>query len=144
MTRILIAIDGSKHSAKVVKAAIRSAGLYRKQPELHLTFVHMPVPALHGIFGGVNSKSLQQYYREEGADALRPSVALLARAKLACTTHIMVGPVAQTIVGQAKKLKCDAILMGTHGIGAVSGILLGSVAAKTVHLAGCPVTLIRT
>jgi nucleotide-binding universal stress UspA family protein len=144
MTRILIAIDGSKHSAKVVKAAIRHVSQYRETPELHLTFVHLPVPALHGAFGGVGAKALQRYYREEGTDALRPSAALLERAKLACTTHIMVGPIAETIVGQAKKLKCDTILMGTHGVGAVSGILLGSVAAKTVHLSECPVTLIRT
>jgi nucleotide-binding universal stress UspA family protein len=144
VTRILIAVDGSKHSAKVVKAAIKQVGLYREAPELHLTFVHLPVPALHGAFGGVSLKALQQYYREEGTSALRPSAALLERAKLACTTHIMVGPIAETIVGQAKKLKCDMILMGKHGVGAVSGILLGSVAAKTVHLAECPVILIRT
>ena len=44
---------------------------------------------------------------------------------------------------EAKKLKCDLIVMGTHGMGAVSGMLLGSVAAKTVHLARCPVMLVR-
>lgn len=55
----------------------------------------------------------------------------------------MVGPIAETLAGEAKNLKCDMIVMGTHGMGAVSGMLLGSVAAKTVHLARCPVVLIR-
>ena len=65
------------------------------------------------------------------------------RAKLDCTLHIMVRPIAESLARQARKLKCDLIAMGTHGMGAVSGILLGSVAAKTVHLARCPVLLIR-
>ena len=57
--------------------------------------------------------------------------------------HILVGAVAESLTGEAKKLKCDLMIMGTHGMGAVSGMLLGSVAAKTVHLARCPVLLIR-
>jgi nucleotide-binding universal stress UspA family protein len=55
----------------------------------------------------------------------------------------MVGPIARSLASEAKKLKCDMIVMGTHGMGAVSGMLLGSVAAKTVHLAHCPVVLVR-
>jgi nucleotide-binding universal stress UspA family protein len=55
----------------------------------------------------------------------------------------MVGPIAQSLASESRKLKCDMIVMGTHGMGAVSGLLLGSIAAKTVHLARCPVLLVR-
>jgi nucleotide-binding universal stress UspA family protein len=143
VTRILIAVDGSTHSARVAKAAIVQAATYKQQPELHLAYVHLPVPTLGGLIKPVGHEALQSYYREEGEDALRGAKKLFDRAKLACSLHIMVGPVAETLVAEAKKLKCDLIIMGTHGMGAVSGLLLGSVATKTVHLARCPVMLIR-
>lgn len=143
MTSILIAVDGSSHSAKVAKAAITQAAAYKQPPELHLIYVHLPVPTLGGLIKPVGHEALQRYYREEGEDALRGAKKLLDRAKLACTTHIMVGPIAESLAREAKKLKCDLIIMGTHGMGAVSGMLLGSVASKTVHLARCPVILIR-
>ena len=143
MSRILIAIDGSSHSAKVAKAAIRHAEAYRDTPDLHLAYVHLPVPTLGGLIKPVGHEALQRYYREEGEDALRTAKKLLAGAKLTFATHILVGPVAESLVREARKLKCDLIFMGTHGMGAVSGMLLGSVAAKTVHLARCPVVLVR-
>ena len=143
MTRILIAVDGSSHSAKVAKAAIRQAAACRQVPELHLIYVHLPVPTLGGLIRPIGHEALQRYYREEGEDALRGAKKLFDRAKLECSMHIMVGPVAESLAREAKKLKCDLIIMGTHGMGAVSGMLLGSVATKTVHLAQCPVMLIR-
>jgi nucleotide-binding universal stress UspA family protein len=143
VTRILIAVDGSSHSAKVAKAVIRQVSAYKQVPELHLTYVHPPLPTLGGLIKPLGHGALQRYYREEGEDALRGTKKLLDSAKLACTMHIMVGPIAQTLADEAKKLKCDLIVMGTHGMGAVSGMLLGSVATKTVHLASCPVVLIR-
>ena len=143
MTRILIAVDGSSHSAKVARATIRQAAAYRQPPELHLVYVHLPLPTLGGLMKPVGHEALQRYYREEGEDALRRAKKLFDGAKLACTTHILVGPIAKSLASEAAKLKCDMIIMGTHGIGAMSGMLLGSVAAKTVHLARCPVLLIR-
>jgi len=143
VTKILIAVDGSSHSAKVAKAAIRQAAACKQAPELHLIYVHLPVPTLGGLIRPIGHEALQRYYREEGEDALRGAKKLFDRAKLECSMHIMVGPVAESLAREAKKLKCDLIIMGTHGMGAVSGMLLGSVATKTVHLAQCPVMLIR-
>lgn len=143
MARIMIAVDGSSHSTRVARAAIRQAAEYKRPPELHLVYVHLPVPTMGGLVKPISHEALQQYYREEGEDALRSAKKLIERARLACTTHILVGPIAKSLAREAKKLKCDQIVMGTHGIGAMSGMLLGSVAAKTVHLASCPVLLVR-
>ena len=143
MANILIAVDGSTHSTTVARAAIRQAVQYKRKPELHLVYVHLPVPTLGGVIHPIGHEALQRYYREEGEDALRAAKRVLERAQFAYRTHILVGPVAESIANEARKLKCDAIVMGTHGMGAVSGMLLGSVAAKTVHLARCPVLLVR-
>jgi len=143
VNRILIAVDGSSHSAKVARAAIRQAAAYKRKPELHLVYVHLPLPTLGGVIKPIGHEALQRYYREEGEDALRRAKRMFDRAALPCTTHVLVGPIAKSLAGEAKKLKCDLIIMGTHGVGAISGLMLGSVAAKTVHLAPCPVVLIR-
>ena len=143
VTRILVAVDGSSHSATVARAVIQHVSAYKEPPELHLAYVHLPVPTLGGLIKPIGHETLQRYYREEGEDALAGAKARFDRAKLDCTLHIMVRPIAESLARQARKLKCDLIAMGTHGMGAVSGILLGSVAAKTVHLARCPVLLIR-
>jgi nucleotide-binding universal stress UspA family protein len=143
VSRILIAVDGSSHSAKVARAAIRQAATYKRKPELHLVYVHLPLPTLGGLIKPIGHETLQRYYREEGEDALRRAKTMFDRAALRCTTHILVGPIAKSLAGEARELKCDMIIMGTHGVGAVSGLMLGSVAAKTVHLAPCPVMLIR-
>jgi len=143
VTRILIAVDGSSHSAKVAKAAITHAAACKQAPELHLIYVHLPIPTLGGLIKPIGHEALQRYYREEGEDALSSAKKLLDRAKLAYTTHVMVGPIAESLAREATKLKCDLIIMGTHGMGAMSGMLLGSIATKTVHLAPCPVVLVR-
>ena len=43
----------------------------------------------------------------------------------------------------ANELKCNAIIMGTRGLSPLGNLLLGSVAAQVVHLAGTPVTLVK-
>ena len=143
MVRILVAVDGSSHSAKVAKAVIRHVAAYKQPPELILIYVHLPLPTLGGLIKPIGHEALQRYYREQGEDALRDAKKLLDQAKLACAMHVMVGPIAETLAGEARKLKCDMIVMGTHGMGAVSGMLLGSIATKTVRLARCPVILVR-
>jgi len=143
MTKILVAVDGSSHSTKVAKALIEHVSGYKKAPELHLAYVHLPIPTMGGLIKPIGHEALQRYYREEGEDALRGAKKLFDRIKLTCTLHILVGPIAESLTTEANKLKCDLIVMGTHGMGAMSGMLLGSVATKTVHLAGCPVMLIR-
>ena len=53
------------------------------------------------------------------------------------------GQAAAAIVHQAKHVKADMIVMGTHGRSALRHMLLGSVAEKVVRTAPCPVLTIR-
>ncbi len=43
----------------------------------------------------------------------------------------------------AAELDCDLIVMGTHGRGPVAGLVMGSVATRVLHLAACPVLLVK-
>ena len=58
-------------------------------------------------------------------------------------SDIRTGAFAETIVQVAGERRCTRIVMGTRGLGAVSGVVLGSVTYGVVHLAAMPVTLVK-
>ena len=43
----------------------------------------------------------------------------------------------------ASELACDLIIMGTHGRSPVAGLVMGSVATRVLHVAPCPVLLVK-
>jgi nucleotide-binding universal stress UspA family protein len=49
----------------------------------------------------------------------------------------------QAILETASSQQVDLIVMGTHGRTGLRYVLLGSVAEKVVHLAPCPVLVVR-
>ena len=62
---------------------------------------------------------------------------------LGATADALIGTPAWTIVEYAKGQDMDLIVMGTHGRGGVSHLLMGSVAEKVVRTATCPVLTTR-
>ena len=57
--------------------------------------------------------------------------------------EVATGPPAETIVRVAHERGADLIVMGTHGRTGLQHVLHGSVAAKVVRLAPCPVLTVR-
>lgn len=141
MRTILVPVDGSDSSLRAVKAAIKAAAEFGGAT-LHLLTVQPPI-----ISGNVkrffSADAIKEYYQDEGKNALLPAKALLDEAGVAYTEEIAVGPIAPTIADHAKKIDCDLIIMGTRGLGAVSGFVLGSVTTKVLSLVDMPVALIK-
>jgi len=140
--KILVAQDGSEISLRAIGSVIDLAARLREPPQVHLVFVHPPIP-LDFATKHIDQAVLDAYYREEGEQALATAGARLAAAHIAATHHIHVGAAAPTIVRLAGALGCELICLGTHGRGALSTALLGSVASKVVHLSTVPVMLVR-
>ena len=63
--------------------------------------------------------------------------------QLGATAEALIGTPAWTIVEYATGHGIDLIVMGTHGRGGVSHLLMGSVAEKVVRTASCPVLTTR-
>jgi nucleotide-binding universal stress UspA family protein len=68
---------------------------------------------------------------------------MLGRAKLPFEELGRVGEIAPTILKLARSEKADLIVMGSHGRGAVQGMLLGSISARVLSQADRPVTIVR-
>lgn len=53
------------------------------------------------------------------------------------------GRAAHDIVDEAKSIGADVIVMGSRGLSDFTGMLVGSVAHKVIHLAECPVLVVK-
>ena len=141
--KILIAVDGSKHSLAAVQCVIDHADWYREKPGVELLAVHLPVPTLHGMGALIGRQHYERYYREEGDERLAAARAKLDAAEIPYRSHVMVGPVAESIVEKALDTGCDLICIGSRGLGDLGRALLGSTATKVLHLSNLPVLLVK-
>lgn len=141
MRTILVAVDGSACAERAIEEIInmtRQSG----PMDVHLINVQPRIFAEESLVFGDISR-IDKHYYEAGGKALARSEQTLKAANIPFTSHRGMGPIAQTIVAKTAELNADAIVMVTHGHGRLSGMLLGSVSNKVLHLSPVPVTLVR-
>src|SRR6185503_8765349 len=85
--KILLAVDGSKYSIDAVKFLTGHMDWVREKPQVDLVYVHPPVPKLSGRGAVIGKKQLEQYYQEQGAEALAAAKQVLDAAKMPFTAH---------------------------------------------------------
>ena len=141
--KILLAVDGSKHSLKAVRCLIEHAGWYREKPAVELVNVRLPVPRIRGMSAVVGASQVRRYYDREGKAGLSKARKLLDAAGIGYFPRILVGPVAESIIRQARLTRCDLIMMGTRGMSAAANLLLGSCAIRVVNVSPIPVLLVK-
>jgi nucleotide-binding universal stress UspA family protein len=139
--KILLPVDGSGQSERAahhVIAMLEGCG----QHEIHLINVQAPIDAVE-VRSHMTAGEIEAMQETRGGDALASTRAVLDKAGLAYTPAVLLGPVAATIVQYAADKGCDKIVMGTRGLGAIGGVLLGSVTTQVLHLTQLPVTLVK-
>jgi nucleotide-binding universal stress UspA family protein len=138
--KLLVAVDGSENSERAIDYILEwaKAGL---AGEIHLVNVQYAVPRAVSTF--VGGKAVSGYQHEEGMKAVASATSKLDAANVAYKVHIGVGNPGETIAHFAKELGCDAIVMGTRGLGGAAGLLLGSVTRDVIAETEIPVTLIK-
>lgn len=140
--KILLPVDGSECALRAVDHLIAHSAWFRDVPEVHLLHVHAPIP-IGRVQAHIGKETLQAYYLEESQALLIEAQKKLDAAGRFHTTHIHVGQPAEVIVKMAADLGCDLIVMGTHGRSGIAGLVMGSVANRVLHLASCPVLLVK-
>jgi len=140
--KILIPVDGSANAQRAVEHVIKSIAILKEKPRLLLLNVQWNV-ATGNVKLFINQETINDYYREQGEAALKIARAALDAAGLPYQYHISVGTPAEAIAQFAHEQGADQIVMGRQGQGAVKTLLLGSVVNKVLHLAECPVLLVK-
>jgi nucleotide-binding universal stress UspA family protein len=91
----------------------------------------------------VSRAMIAEFHERQSGEALADARKLISRRRLRAEVITRVGEAAAEIVALAKSARCGEIVMGTRGLGRVSGLLLGSVAQKVIHLSSVPVVLVK-
>ncbi|CAL1239251.1 universal stress protein [Candidatus Methylocalor cossyra] len=141
MPKLLVPVDDSKLSLRVIERLLAQLGWYREPPDIHLLNVRHPLHGEVGLF--VGQAQISEFHREQGLKALAAARQRLDEAGVSYQFHIGVGDPAEVITRYAREQGCDQIVMGTGGHGPVTALLLGSVASKVLRLAEVPVLLIK-
>lgn len=140
--KILIAVDGSKHSRKALDYLAKHRAALVDGHALVFVNVCSAIPphaARH-----VGKDVLDGYYAEETAKVVDPVKAALAELQITgYTFDLRHGNAAEEILKAAHAAKADLIVMGTHGHGIFGRALLGSVATKVVAEADLSVLLVQ-
>ena len=143
--KILVPVDFSPMSRAAVEQALGFAQLFHGS--IHLLHV-WEVPAYLRpdltVWSEDLSASLELHLRAEAENAMRHlMVDTSLEGRAGVETEIRSGTPHSTIVEVAEDGRFDLIVMGTHGRGALSRLLMGSVAERVVRLASCPVLTVR-
>jgi YjbE family integral membrane protein len=138
--RFLLPVDASDSAERAVQYVLALMKIHAGM-DVHVINVQRGVSGEASRFA--TRESLDDYHREQSDTALKRARALLDAAGAKYSTHTFVGDPAETIVEQAKSMKCDHIIMGTRGLGSYTGALVGSVAQSVAALSTVPVVLVK-
>jgi nucleotide-binding universal stress UspA family protein len=141
--RILHASDFSPASRPAFRRALDLARANRAR--LTLVHVYSTVIPLMGE-GYATAQVYDRWLADIRADAQRRLKRLVAQAKkrgVRAKGLILEGLPHERIVRAARSTRADLIVLGTHGRTGLGRVFLGSVAARVVTLAPCPVLTVR-
>jgi nucleotide-binding universal stress UspA family protein len=134
---ILFAYDGSEQAHR---AAVISGNLARLDKAiLWIVCVVDPIPP--ELQGGAASQLIENRTLF-GQNLLNEAVEMVGKG-VEVRKELLFGRAAECIIEVAETRKCELIIMGTRGLGAVAGLVLGSKAQKVISLANCPVMVVK-
>ena len=138
---ILVAVDLSPASEKVVEAAGRVAKL--TGAPVYVIHTAEPEPDFVGYDAGpevVRTQVAQELRREH-----REVQALAEKLRgegIDATALLVRGPTVETTLKEANNLEAELIVVGTHGHGAVYDVLIGSYSAGIIRRSELPVLVV--
>jgi nucleotide-binding universal stress UspA family protein len=143
-TRILLAIDGSEEAELATRKAVELAN--EIDSELYVVHVGLLPNFLMGDLGTVGYDSiLYEQIERESSELFRK---LVWQVKISGGTvagaHLRMGEVDLEIVGLAKELGADLIVMGCRGRHGIRRMIGGSVSDAVIQHAPCPVLVVRS
>ena len=136
--RILIAVDGSTFSDKVMEVGIEYARLH--EAEVVFVYCHKKFPKL---LGQPYRDKMITAIRDEAEEVARPYLNMLTSAGVHNIERLMEGPAGAVIPEVADEEKCDLIVTDSGGLSNLQGLIIGSVIHRVLHMAKCPVLVVK-
>ena len=138
--KVLLATDGSEGAAVAARAA--TAISQKAGAELHLVHAWTYTPAL--AYPGLGFGHHLLAYEEKAGVLLEEQVEeIRAAGGRVAGAHLREGRPADEIAGLAEEIGADLVVMGSRGTGTMKRLITGSASEGVVHLAPCPVLVVR-
>jgi nucleotide-binding universal stress UspA family protein len=140
--RIVVPTDFSPDSERAVRVASELSRTYAAP----LSIVHIYDPVAYPLPDGYvmyTSAQLSSMWEEFERRLAQAKADALEAGAVQPETRLLQGLTAAEIVRFARDGGYDLIEMGTHGRTGLSRVLLGSVAARVVQTAACPVLTVK-
>ena len=139
--KILVPVDGSAFTKRML--AYLAAHDEWMGGAHQYTVLHA-VHAISSHAASVLDKNvLHDYYRDESEKVFKPIRTFFKKQGLEATFVSKVGHASEAIASLAQKGKFDLIVMGSHGQGTLTNLVMGSVATKVLASCSTPVLLVR-
>ena len=138
---ILIPTDGTPLGAKAIRTGVRLAqALDASVTGLFIAYSYASPAYLPAMPRG----TLKRLTQRAAENALKPLIAASKQARVRCDTRTVVtGEPWQAILRTARSRGCDAIVMATHGRGALANLVLGSETGQVLAHSKVPVLVVR-
>lgn len=136
VSRLLVATDFSASS----KAAFRAAAVLAKQLNARVALVHAAEAS-----DSFQSEPLRvdELSRRRYAGRLQKIISASRADEVITDKVVVTGNPVEVILDQAKHLKTDLLIIGTHGRLGMKRLMLGSVAEAVIRRAACPVFIVK-
>lgn len=138
---ILLAVDGSSYTKKMLAYLTTHDDLFRANNAYTMLTVQMPLPPR--ARAAVGAEIAKGYYADEAAKVTGPVVKFLQRHGIEPNVVHKVGQPGEQIAKLAESGRFDLVMMGSHGHGALAGLVMGSVATQVLAHCAVPVLLVR-
>jgi nucleotide-binding universal stress UspA family protein len=137
---ILLAVDGSEPSLKAAKMAAEMTRCNPAAVTLRIVIAYDPIPT---YLGEPNLQHAIDMRMKDAEASLQQALAIVGDVPAEIHTEILEGPAADAILRVAETRESDLIVMGSRGLGQITGLLLGSQSQKVANNAACPVLIVR-
>ena len=137
--RILLAVDGSEHGYHAAKVAADMARAMGSE-KLRIVVAYDRIPS---YLGEPNLQNAINARLTEAQDVLQKAVEIVGDVPAEIHTELIEGDSAESIINVATTRNSSVIVMGSRGLGRLTGLVLGSTSQKVVSHAPCPVLIVR-
>lgn len=139
--KILVAVDGSSYTKRMLAYLAAHDEWLGNHHQYVLLHAVPPVPPRAADV--VEKATLKAYYDEGAEKVFKPLRTFFGKQGLSAQFVSKVGPAAEVITDAAKKGHYDLLMLGSHGHGTLSNLVMGSVATKVLANCNTPALLVR-
>jgi len=142
MKKYLLAVDGSDNSRR---AAYYVLNLLRENSNLEITIIHVVNFRKEMVKYSpiMDIRDIEREVLEGGREILDQQALIFENDGYPVKKLVVDGDPGLKVSEYAKEEGFDQIILGTRGLSDLKGLVLGSVSHKVIHLAQCPVTLVK-